>query len=585
MTSVSARGRRARATDNKRLHGQRGAIGVFGVLVFLLAVLFTAVAIDTARLALEQRRLQNIADLAALQAMKVAGMCSGVESIDLDAVKAAAQASAAAGGYRGDLRSEANAVLLGTAGADPNGVRQFTGTAPADADAAQVTATATVLKSLVAGGWFAGNTRLTAVAVARRHPWGNFKLGSFLASVNSGDVPVLNQLFGGLLGATVDLQLVSYQGLAAAQLTVGDLVRGANLSAGNVRDFLDIRVTIAGLITIMLNALDTSNAAYQALNQLLPLAGANSTTIRIGDLIQLTTSAPDTVAAASLNVGTLLSGGIQLANQHRAISIPVTVNLPAGMSNATLALYLVEAPVLAAGEPGKDSTGNWRTQARTAQLRFAVNAALNAPVGPVTVIGNFGIAGSAASASGALATMRCGSLADLSNVVTIEVMTGIAQLGVGSYADITDGTVINPNTALTVKSLGVDVATIDIAATLQASSAQGQQTVFNVDAARPLPQTATVGTDAATALNTAVQSLADSLRLSVTVLPLTAGLPLGYDSATLTQDVNQTLLQPALAAFDSGLLAPVFSALGVRFGGADVELVDINREDTAALIR
>lgn len=577
-------------TDNRNLlrscarDRQRGAIGVFGVLVFLLAVLFTAVAIDTARLTLDKRRLQNIADLAALQAMKVAGLCSGVESIDLDAVKATAQTSAAADGYAGNLGTEAGAVLLGTATADANGVRQFTSTAAADADAVQVTATATVLKSIVAGGWFAGNTQLTAVAVARRHPWGDLKLGSFLAGVNSADVVVLNQLFGGLLGSNVNLQLASYQGLAAAQVTIGDLVRGANISAGNVQDFLDTRVTIAGLITIILNGLDTSSAAYQALNQLLPLAGANSNTLRIGDLIQVTTSDPNAVAAASVNIAALLSGGIQLANQHRAISIPVTVSLPAGMSNATLSLYLVEPPVTAAGEPGKDSTGTWRTQARTAQLRFAVNVAMNAPVGPVTVVGSFGIFGSAASASGALATMQCGSMADLSNVVTIEVVTGIAQLGVGGYADIADGTVINPNPALTVQSLGVDVATIDIAATLQAASTQAQQTIFNVDAAHPLPQTATVGTDAAAALNTAAQSLADSLRLSVTVLPLTAGLPLGYDSAALTQDVNQTLLQPTLGALKTGLLAPLLNALGVRFGGADVELVDINREDTAQLM-
>lgn len=563
---------------------QRGAIGVFGVLVFILAVLFTAVAIDTARLALEKRRLQNIADLAALQAMKVAGMCSGVESLGLDAVKAAAQTSAAASGYRGDLSTEPDAVLLGTAQTDANGSRQFVSTAPADADAAQVTATSTVLKSIIAGGWFAGTTQLTSVAVARRHPWGDLQLGSFLVGINTGDVVLLNQLFGGLLGSNVNLQLVSYQGLAAAQVTIGDLVRGANISAGNVQDFLDTRVTIAGLITIMLNALDTSSAAYQALNQLLPLAGANSNTLRIGDLIEVTASDPNAVAAASVNIAALLSGGLQLANQRRAISVPVNVSLPTGVSNASLSLYLIEPPVTAAGEPGKDDTGNWRTQARTAQLRFAVNVAINAPVGPVNVAGNVGIFGSAANASAALATMRCGSMADLSNVITVDVTTGIAQLGVGSYADIADGTVINPNPALSVQSLGVAVATVDVTATLQAASAEAQNTIFDVDAAHPLPQTATVSTDAVTALNTAAQSLADSLRLSVTVLPLTAGLPLGYSSTALTQDVNQTLLQPTLSALKTGVLAPLLNALGARFGGADVELVDINREDTAELM-
>lgn len=570
-------------TDNRNLlrscarDRQRGAIGVFGVLVFLLAVLFTAVAIDTARLTLDKRRLQNIADLAALQAMKVAGLCSGVESIDLDAVKATAQTSAAADGYAGNLSTEAGAVLLGTATADANGVRQFTSTAAADADAVQVTATATVLKSIVAGGWFAGNTQLTAVAVARRQPWGDFSLGSFLASVNSNDVVVLNQIFGGLLHSSINLQLVSYQGLAAAQVSVADLVQGARLSAGNVQGLLDTQVTIAGLVTIMLNAVGASSAAYDALSTVLAAAGANSTTLRIGDLIQVTVTDPKTVTGASINVATLLSAALQLANRQNALSIPITLSLPAGMSNAVLRLYVVEPPVIASGPPGKDGNGNWRTHARTSQARFDVDVSVDVPVDLVTVTGNFDVSGSLASATGALDTMQCASIANLGSVVTIDVATGIAQLGMGRYDDITNATsVINPSPALTVSSLGVAVATVGVSATTQIASAQSQSVMFTVDAGHPLPQTATVGSDVDTDLTNAIQTLTASLQLTV--------MPTTYNAGTLTQDLNQTLLSPALSAIDTGLLSPLFRALGIHFGGADVELVDMNREDTAELI-
>lgn len=556
---------------------QRGAIGVFGVLVFLLAVLFTAVAVDTARLTLDKRRLQNIADLAALQAMKVAGLCSGVESIDVDAVKASAQSSAAADGYGGNLSTEAGAVLLGTASADANGVRQFTSTAAADADAVQVTATATVLKSIVAGGWFAGTVPMTAVAVARRQPWGEFSLGSFLASVNSNDVVVLNQIFGGLLHSSINLQLVSYQGLAAAQVSVAALVQGAQLSVGNVQGLLDAQVTVAGLITIMLNALDTSSAAYQALSQVLAAAGANSTMLRIGDLIQVTVTDPKTVTGASINVATLLSAALQLANRQNALSIPITMNLPAGMSSANLTLYIVEPPDIKFGPPGKDGNGNWRTHASTGQVRFAVDVTLNAPVGPVTVTGNFDVFGSAATANGWLDTMQCASMANLGNLVTIGVTTGLAQLGLGSYADIANAaSAINPSPALTVSSLGVAVATVAVSATTQAAAAQSQPVIFTIDAAHPLPQTATVGSDVDTDLANAIQTLTASLQLTV--------MPPTYNAGTLTQDLNQTLLSPTLSAIDTGLLSPLFRALGIHFGGADVELVYINREDTAQLI-
>lgn len=87
-------------------HHQRGAIGVFGVVVLLLAVLFTAVVVDSARLWSQKRKLQSIADMAAIDAAKEVGGCPAGTTADMKTrVANAAQASALSNGYVGSLLS------------------------------------------------------------------------------------------------------------------------------------------------------------------------------------------------------------------------------------------------------------------------------------------------------------------------------------------------------------------------------------------------------------------------------------------------------------------------------------------------
>ena len=47
---------------------QQGAIGLFGVLTLMMAVLFVAVAVDSGRMWMVKRQLQNVADMAAIAA-------------------------------------------------------------------------------------------------------------------------------------------------------------------------------------------------------------------------------------------------------------------------------------------------------------------------------------------------------------------------------------------------------------------------------------------------------------------------------------------------------------------------------------
>ena len=478
------------------------------------------------------------------------------------------------------------AVSIGTAAADVSGVRHFAA-GTADADAVQVVAQTNVTQSLVAGGWFTGTVPMRATAVARRRqPTAGFSLGSFLVSVNSGDVDILNQLLGGMLGSGLNLQLVSYQGLAAAHVTLGGLVQGAqlagvSLAAGTVQGLLNAQVSIADLVNIMLHAVDSSDPAYTALDQLLIAAGGNAGTFRLGDLIQVTATDPNSGQDAIINVGTLLTAGIQMADKQRAISLPITMTLPANMGSAHLWLYIIEPPHVAVGPPGQDTNGQWRTQATTAQVRFQSDVTVtNLPLPLVNVSGTISVWGSAASANGHLASIRCASMAQPTNDAGIGVTTSIADIGVGRFNDITAGSGTSPS-QLSVTAAGIPVATVTLSGDANASDGQSHSLDF-ASTPSTLPMTQTVGTNVDAALAASINSLS-SLTPGVTVLT-PPGLPVGVTTSALQQEIQDSVLSPALSALNTGLLSQLLRALGVNLGGADVELIEVDDDATRLVI-
>jgi uncharacterized membrane protein len=59
---------------------QRGAIGLMAALTLAMALGFMLLVIDTGRLYLEQRKLQRVADTAALEAVTRDGNCQSGQS-------------------------------------------------------------------------------------------------------------------------------------------------------------------------------------------------------------------------------------------------------------------------------------------------------------------------------------------------------------------------------------------------------------------------------------------------------------------------------------------------------------------------
>ena len=83
----------------------------------------------------------------------------------------------------------------------------------------------------------------------------------------------------------------------------------------------------------------------------------------------------------------------------------------------------------------------------------------------------------------------------------------------------------------------------------------------------------------ASALGNATDTLAGSLDVQADVELL--GLPLpGAPTPELVEDTTvTTLLQPLLTSLDEAVLEPVFRALGLNLGGADIELFDLDPDE------
>jgi uncharacterized membrane protein len=565
---------------------QRGAVGLFGVLVFGLALLFVVLAVDTGRLALEKRRLQLIADLAAIDALQ-AGLCSGAESADAEAVAAAAQASALRNGYSGDLTAEAGAVLTGDVTTDVGGIRQFVPAGPAIASAVQVTASREVTSSLVAGGWNGGTIRLSTVAVAQRLPLAGFEVGSFLLSVDSADATLLNGLFGGLLGATVSLDALSYEGLAAAELTLEQIISGAELAgigltADGVEGLLASQLSVADLLMVTATALDAQgdSTAAAAVNELQAAAPALGT-IRIGELLVVSGEDPEAALQSSVNAYALGSAAIQLGREGQTMTMPVAAALPLGLGSANVSLHVVEAPQIAVGPPGRDSDGNWWTSAHNAQFRLQVDVPVSVPLlgGAITATGQVSLAAEAARSDAWLAGIRCAGAGRPAHRVDIGVQPGVARFALGRFTDITDpGATVEAAPALQISSTPLaQSASVIVGMVADMHGGTAQTLNFDVTAeALPPPQTA--GMPVGSALHNATDTLADSLVLETD--PAT-GLPLvGATAEMLEEEVATTLLQPLLTALDEAVLEPLFLGLGLNLGGADIQLLSLDADES-----
>ena len=366
---------------------QRGAIGLMAAGVLAVVLAFTLLVIDSGRLYLEKRKLQGVADTAALEAVSRNGTC-------LAGLSAAAYAGQSVArnyfvvGNGNTLVTSCGSVTTGA-----SGQRTFSAN-PALSSAIQVVVSKTVTTSVAGGVWalFSGNpvslnTVLSATAVAAKPTpsLAQLTINSTLASVNTASASLLNPLFSGLLGGNLNLTLAGWNGLLNTNISLlsylDQLAINLGVTAGNYTQLLNTNVTASQLIQAAITVLTANGATADVLTALgsLKIAAINQAPLTLGQILQLQTGTTAAALNANLQVFQLIQGVVQLSNSQSAAAATLPVSL-LGLANITTQVKVIEPPQLSAiGDPAlaaANPLGPNAIYVRTAQVRTEVTVSL-----------------------------------------------------------------------------------------------------------------------------------------------------------------------------------------------------------------
>jgi uncharacterized membrane protein len=371
---------------------QRGALAAVG-LIWLMVALVCLMSIDIGNVFWQRREVQKLADLAALAAAEMsASGCANASTVALanaaaNGLKTSDSATVTCGNWNPkDARGPADATV-----SPPRYFRAL----QAPYNAALVTVSRTVPFFFVfnffgAGQAPASRTVTAQATAARAAPVARLSVQSTLVTVGSSDATLLNAVFGGLLGGSLNLSAVGWQGLLGTNINLLNyfdrLALNLGVAAGDYTTLLATQTTLGSLLQAAADVLGSGSAAYTALIGVQNGIGAavGSLPIQLGSLIQLQTGTPSAALNANLQVFQLVQGLVQLANSQSAVAASVSlVNLP-GIGSVSVKLKVTEPPQISAiGNPAvaaADSpayAGPNQISVRTAQIRSLI--AINIP--------------------------------------------------------------------------------------------------------------------------------------------------------------------------------------------------------------
>ena len=330
---------------------QRGAAAVLvaGALPMLFGA--AALAIDLGMVQLERRRVQGVADAAALAAARDTGQAASL---------AAALAAASPGRYPLSTR-----ILTGRYRAEAAPDARFVAGA-ADPDAVRVTVRSEV-PTLFAAVFGTPSVAVERRATARRLDLASFAVGSRVA----------NALLSGLTGGKVALSVMDYNALAAAKVDLVPWLKVLGADAKlEVATFDDLLKADLPASTI-LGSLSRQVADPVARAALANLASAAKGTIRLAELIDLgELGRQGDGGAGLLRIDTLdlASNILQGSASGRQVAIDLGAQVP-GIARTRLWVAIGERPNRA---PWIAVTRDRSPVIRTAQTRIYLETQLNA---------------------------------------------------------------------------------------------------------------------------------------------------------------------------------------------------------------
>lgn len=564
---------RLRSRLRSRIARQRGAVAPI-VALFMTIVVASLGALDVGNVFFARRSLQRTADLAALAAAQTMDDTCSQPPVT-------ARANAAANGFDANAAGHSLTIVCGRWDPKTNGGPSYFAATNATAplNAVQVTAQRSVAY------FFLGPARqMSATATAKATNLGAFTIGTTLAQVQGG---LVNAMLNALLGANLSLSVASYESLANARIRMRDLMAAADV--GTMSQLLATQVSVAHLADLMATALSKTSVADANLQADLAtlqtiVSGATSSVgaaqIPLGDgetghgVFALDAADSQSALDATVSPFDALLVAAEIAKAGQP-PIDVATGLTIGGLAAALRVQIVEPPVLAMGEAGKDPVSQqWRTQAHTAQVRLYLNVALAAPSLPgIGSIGiNLPLSIEAAPGLAWLQTTTCAPT-KAASASTIGVQPGLANVCIGDPPD--DLSASQPFSCTKSATLVnvPHVLKVTTNAALPAVVPQASASTLTFDGVTPndddyqSADSNAVGSALATALAGLAASMSQPDSLDVTLF---GGVSLPLDSLL---GALVAALSPALDALLSGIdlaIDPLLQVLGVQAGVATI---------------
>lgn len=586
----------------RRRADERGAVAVLTSFVMVVVIAVAALVVDIGVQRVSRRDMQALSDVVALD---LGRMINGRTAADVRTGTAGFTSLASAKGASVDRNDDLVVgtpgtivvtpylVKLDASGAYTNGsnglpVEVGSGAVP---DAVVVISTTQVSFGFGSAiGLSSGSTTRRAVGTAQSSAC--FTMGSYAAALESGGSSLLGPL-NNLLG--LNLQLVSYQGLAGANVTLADLA--AQTTLGSVDQLLTGTVTLGNFtvaaIKVLQNQDATGNsAAITALQAIQATANLNEP-IRIGDVVAIQ-SGDSAALQSQLNVLDLISGGLLVADGNHALS---TQGL--NVAGITGDLYVTQGIQRACGVPNDPLVKASASQI-AASLRVPISFPTGSSVLGLSVTGSATVSGGIGNAEGRLVApppVAC-NLGTAASPDTYRVDVNGGLLGLGVRADLVlNGTVSTGLLSGLVDGLLgsiVQVTFNDVRISL-GSNAPGVSTNLQ-HADLKVPQNAYNMTPRGTPIKTGsayggigtVPNVTTTTVLSGSITVKTGGLlgiggqtntvglnygPIGGLVSTVLSSTNSTLnsvVNSTLVPNLNNLLTPLAQLLGLNAGGADV---------------
>ncbi|MEJ1128513.1 TadG family pilus assembly protein [Variovorax sp. CCNWLW225] len=277
---------------------------------------------------------------------------------------------------------------------------------------------------------------------ARKHPLAALNIRSTLVSVDSTQSPLLNAVFGGLLGGSLSLDAVGWNGLINTDLKLltflDELALQLGIGAGKYDQVLATDVSVGTLVQAMINALQRSGSAAQvaidALNLVKIAANAAPAQppLKLGDLLGVQAGTDAAGLDTSIQLFRLLQGVVQAANGKSGLAADVN------LAGLTASVKIIEPPqVSAIGDPALaklNPTGPDQIFVRTAQVRTFISIAMPA-LDAVTNVAN------------AVLAMVSPVTDLLKNLLGLNLVTGLTNIlncALGCTRDVTDIKILPP---------------------------------------------------------------------------------------------------------------------------------------------